>query len=178
MLLLWCVRLSAVLPLWSSQSLRWSRCVDIYHGKGAECYNGDYMGHKSGKTEGWKVGESTGRLQEESTLKLHPEPCWSSRWKHRQIGLVGKTVSPVLDLRLRVASETFREVMGYWGLRRSKPEIPLWIPQPVEMHRDQAGWGDTVRSDSSKHQHVLWGFNQNSDYMEQLKESGWGLKVN
>lgn len=43
------------LPLWSSQSLRWSRGVDTYHGKADECHSGDYMGHKSGKTEGWKL---------------------------------------------------------------------------------------------------------------------------
>lgn len=100
------------LPLWSSQSLRWSRCADTYHGKGDKCHNGDYMGLQSGKTEEWKLGESSGRLQEESPLKLHLEqwitPCWSSRCKHRRTGLVGKTVSPVLDVRLRVASETFR----------------------------------------------------------------------
>lgn len=111
------------------------------------------------KLRGENSGESSGRLQEESTLKLHPEPWmtpyWSSRWKHRTTGLVRKTMSPVLDVRLQVASETFRKATGYWSLERSQPEMSLWILQLVEIHRDQGGWGDTVRRDSSKHQHVL-----------------------
>ena len=29
-----------------------------------------------------------------------------------------------------------QEAMEYWDLERSKPEMPFWIPQPVETHKD------------------------------------------
>ena len=54
------------------------------------------------------------------------------------MGLVGKTMSPVLNVGLGLP---LRHSGGHGtlGLDRSNPEMPLWIPQPAETPTEEAG---------------------------------------
>lgn len=112
----------------------------------------EYMGLKSDQTEGWKLGESSGRLQEEIATEA---ASWTTdkslsiiQMETQKNRFSGKDNESSLGCEALSCLWDIQKAMGYWVLERSKPEMPLWIPQAVGTHGDQGGWGGTMRGDS------------------------------